>query len=71
MKFTLLRRSCSESARLITRQLDEPLPLADRLALRLHLMACKACPRFERQVKLMDQAMGRWRAYAKGDSGEP
>jgi hypothetical protein len=34
----------------------------------MHLLACKACPRFERQVRLMDEAMGRWRAYA--DQGD-
>ena len=63
MKITLLRRSCKESARLITARFDRQLPLADRIALRLHLFACKACPGFERQVRLMDQAMDRWRSY--------
>ncbi|WP_309639329.1 zf-HC2 domain-containing protein [Methylibium sp.] len=47
----------------MTARFDRQLPLADRIALRLHLFACKACPGFERQVRLMDQAMGRWRSY--------
>lgn len=72
MTFTVLRRSCRESARLLSRRLDGPLPLNDRIALRLHLMACKACPVFERQLLLMERAMGRWRRYGDDDaSGAP
>jgi hypothetical protein len=63
-----LRISCKESARRITGRRDRALPWHELLALRLHLLACKACPRFERQVRLMDEAMDRWRAYAnQGD----
>jgi anti-sigma factor RsiW len=59
----LFRRTCQEAARLITARLDRPLPWAERAALRLHLAACDRCPRFERQMRLMQSAMGRWRAY--------
>jgi hypothetical protein len=52
---------------LLSRQ-DRALPWVERLALRLHLMACKACPRFERQVETMEAAMKRWRRYS--ESGE-
>lgn len=60
-----LRRTCREAAYLITSRRDRELPLADRIALRFHLMACKACPVFERQVRLMDSAMGSWRGYVE------
>lgn len=59
------RISCQESARLITARLDRRLPLGTRIVLRLHLAACDACPRFARQVELMNQAMGRWRGYVE------
>lgn len=62
-----LRRTCQEASLLLTTRVDRPLSLADRIALRLHLAACKACPIFDRQVKLMSQAMGRWRAYVERD----
>lgn len=62
-----LRRTCLEAARLLTGRLDRELGLADRVALRLHLMACRACPGFDRQVRLMSQAMGRWRSYVERD----
>lgn len=63
-----LRISCKESARRITGRLDRKLPWYELFVLRMHLMACKACPKFQRQVELMHVAMGRWRAYA--DRGE-
>jgi Putative zinc-finger len=62
-----LRRTCKEAYALISQQFDRELPLAERVALRLHLLACRACPTFDRQMRLMDSAMGRWRAYT--DSG--
>lgn len=58
-------RSCKEAAALITTRQDRELPLSDRVALRVHLAICKACPVFERQVRLMSEAMGQWRAYAQ------
>jgi hypothetical protein len=35
----------------------------ERVALRLHLAACKACPKFERQVLTLRNAFARWRNY--------
>ena len=57
------RLTCQQAARLITARHDTALPLHQRAALRLHLLACKACPTFDRQVELMHGAMGRWRHY--------
>jgi hypothetical protein len=42
---------------------DRELPVVERLALRLHLMACNACPVFERQLLTMRTALDRWRHY--------
>ena len=66
----ILRRTCKEAAALLVAREDRPLPIADQVALRLHLAACKACPRFDRQLQLMQAAFGRWRHQAAGD-GEP
>jgi hypothetical protein len=52
---------------MLSRQ-DRALPWVERLALRLHLAACQACPRFERQLETMNAAMKRWRHYS--ESGE-
>ncbi|WP_092002039.1 zf-HC2 domain-containing protein [Polaromonas sp. OV174] len=61
--FTLLRRSCRQAAALLIAREDRPLGLPDRIALKLHLLACDACPKFENQVLTLRAAMGRWRHY--------
>jgi hypothetical protein len=58
-----LRRSCKETAALLVAREDHALPAVERLALRLHLAACNACPLFERQLLTMRNAMKRWRNY--------
>ena len=60
---TLLRRSCRQAAALLIAREDRALSLADRIALRLHLLACEACPKFENQVLTLRAAMGKWRHY--------
>lgn len=50
---------------------DRALPLGDRAALRLHLWVCKACPKFERQMLTMRQAMRVWREQSPSDSDPP
>jgi anti-sigma factor RsiW len=59
----ILRRTCKQVAALLIAREDRPLPLTDRLALRLHLAACMACPKFERQVLTMRNALHQWRNY--------
>ena len=63
----LLRRTCKQAAALIIAREDRALALPDHIALKLHLLACKACPRFERQVLALRSAMGKWRNYADTD----
>ncbi len=60
-----LRRTCKEVAALLIAREDRDLPLAERLALRLHLAACQACPRFERQLLTMRNALRQWRHYSQ------
>ncbi len=62
-----LRLTCQEAADLMLAREDRALPLADRAALRLHLVICKACPQFERQLLTMRHAMKQWRGYVEGD----
>ncbi len=60
-------RSCREAALLLTRAQHDKLDFADRIGLRIHLLQCKRCRRFEQQQKLITQAMGRWRNYTDTD----
>lgn len=54
---------CKEAAASIVDMQDKPLPPADLLALRLHLLMCKACPEFERQMQTMRNVMRRWQSH--------
>lgn len=64
----LLQRTCKEAAALMVAREDRQLELSDRLALRLHLLVCKACPRFERQMLLLRNSMKQWRNYSDPDT---
>ena len=64
---SMLRRTCREAAALLIAREDRSLNLPDHVALKLHLMACKACPKFEQQVLTLRAAMTQWRHYAEED----
>ncbi len=60
-----LRRTCKEVTHLVLQAEDQALPLHERVAVRLHMAACHACPRFLKQVQLMRRASARWRRYSE------
>lgn len=62
-----LRRTCKEATALMVAREDRTLYWADRVALRLHLLACKACPRFERQMLITQNCLKQWREYTEPD----
>ena len=66
-----LMRTCKQAAALLVAREDRALRLPDTLALRLHLLACKACPQFENQLITMRLAMHRWRHYTDGKEALP
>ena len=51
--------TCKEATRLVSQGLDRRLGLAERLALRLHLLACDGCTNFSKQVAFLRKAMAR------------
>lgn len=56
-------KTCKEVAVLLIAREDRALTWSERLALRFHMAICKACPKFERQVLTMRNAMKQWRNY--------
>jgi hypothetical protein len=62
-----IRRTCREVTRLVLESQDRPLPVFDRLALRLHWLACEGCRSFCDQARLMQAAMAQWRHYRDDD----
>lgn len=41
---------CRDVSKLITRSVDEPPSLVERLRVRWHLLTCRFCRRFEKQI---------------------
>ena len=42
--------SCKDVTRLISESMDRSLPLGKRIGVRVHLLICKFCERYERQL---------------------
>ena len=69
MKNTL---TCREATRLLLEDEDRELPVAERVALQVHVRICFACQRFVSQLNLMRRAMSTWRKHAESlDDGPP
>jgi len=62
-----LMRNCKEVTALVVAREDRELPATERVALRVHMAMCKACPVFERQMLTMRNAMKQWRRYGGSD----
>lgn len=50
---------------------DRLISLTDRARVRLHMLACKTCPNFERQVLTMRNALKQWRNDSQSVFSEP
>ncbi len=50
--------TCREASQLISRARDVRLAWRERLALRLHLLACEMCRRYGRQIEFIGRAAG-------------
>jgi hypothetical protein len=50
---------CKEAARLISDACQRPLRWRERVALRVHLLACDACRNFRRQMRVVTEAARR------------
>ncbi|MEY8878150.1 MAG: zf-HC2 domain-containing protein [Leptothrix sp. (in: b-proteobacteria)] len=70
MRLNRLNRTCKEVTHLVLEQQERRLSRLDRVAIRIHLLICAACPVFARQVKLMQEATRSWRAYRDQGLGD-
>jgi hypothetical protein len=50
MKFKNYMLSCKQASQLASQALDRPIPARERLALGFHLLICRFCRRFTRQL---------------------
>jgi hypothetical protein len=65
----VLTLRCEAASALSSQELDEPLSRLDRTALWCHLLACRSCRRFRKQLRLIRTAVRRNRRLAAGDGG--
>ena len=47
---------CKEISQLVSESMDRKLPLYRRLGIRFHLMMCKLCTRYEKQLQFIRDA---------------
>jgi len=49
--------SCKDVTRLVSESMDHSLPLGKRIGVRVHLLMCKFCARYERQLIVIREAV--------------
>ena len=62
--------SCKDVTRLISESMDRQLPLRKRIGVRVHLLICKFCARYERQLLQIRETV-RHLAATEEKPGEP
>ncbi|MBE0604998.1 MAG: zf-HC2 domain-containing protein [Deltaproteobacteria bacterium] len=51
--------SCKDVTRLLSESMDRSLPLGKRVGVRFHLLICRFCARYERQLLLIRETVRR------------
>jgi hypothetical protein len=51
--------SCKDVTQLISESMDRSLPLRKRIGVRVHLLICKFCARYERQLLIIRDTVRR------------
>jgi hypothetical protein len=62
--------SCKDVTQLISESMDTSLPIGKRIGVRVHLLMCKFCSRYERQLRLIRETVRRIVAMEE-KPGEP
>lgn len=57
--------NCRQATELCSLEMEQPLPLRERVGLHTHLMMCSGCSNFRRQLSALRQAA---QAYARGEA---
>ncbi|TAN37284.1 MAG: zf-HC2 domain-containing protein [Verrucomicrobia bacterium] len=61
--------TCKEVSRLVSESLDQRLPFGQRVAMRLHLLMCRACRAYKNRMLLLRKILWLY-AAGKGVSSE-
>jgi hypothetical protein len=63
--------SCKDVTRLISESMDRSLPLGKRIGVRIHLLMCQLCARYEQQLLLIRETVRRLAAAEEQPGGPP
>ncbi len=63
--------SCREVSELISEELDRDITFRERLGVRLHLMMCRGCSRFLKQIRFLRRVARSFRESAGDDQASP
>ena len=61
--------SCKDAPQLISESMDHSLPLGKRIGVRIHLIMCLFCARYERQLLLIRETVRRLVAMEETPDG--
>jgi hypothetical protein len=50
--------SCKDVTQLISQSMDTALPVGKRIGVRIHLLMCRFCARYEKQLLLIRETVG-------------
>jgi hypothetical protein len=62
-------KTCKDISGLLSESMDRRLTWRERLAMRIHLLMCRSCSRFQQQVHFLRKAAGHY--YPKGNDKKP
>ena len=62
-----LMLTCKQASRIISQSLDNPLSWSDRMKLKFHLFICDACTQFNKQMRLIKNAVLRIKFETEND----
>lgn len=55
----IMMLNCKDVTQLISQSMDTSLPIGKRIGVRIHLLMCKFCTRYERQLLLIRETLRR------------
>jgi len=56
----IIMKTCKDISCLLSDSMDRPLTWRERWAVRVHLLMCSHCSRFEQQVRFLRKAASRY-----------
>jgi hypothetical protein len=69
--FHTLSQPCRGQTALLSRELDAPLSAGESLGVRAHLLYCRACRRFRKQIRLLRDLAGTLGSRTEAPAGLP